>query len=70
MKWYATIGWHDLSSRDHVEIKKVISQLSLRLESRNVVGIHMRIKDIRDSLYVFYYIPTCHSYMSRDHVIY
>ena len=63
---------------DHVitcQIKNIISQLLQRLQSLNMVGTHMRIKwyHCYMSLYVIYYIPICHSYMSymsRDHVIY
>ena len=66
---------------DHVinwQIKNIISQLLQRLQSPNLVGTHMRIKWYhcymsQGLLYVIYYIPICHLYMShmpRDHVIY
>lgn len=65
---------------DHVitwQIKNVISKILRRLQSRNLVGIHMRIKWYhyvpRFRLHMIYYIPICHSYMSYmsgDHVIY
>ena len=66
---------------DHViawQIKNVISQYSQRLQPPNLVGTHMPIKWYhcymsRDLLYVIYYIPLCHSYMSYyscGHVIY
>ena len=56
------------------QIKNVISQLSQRLQSPNLVGIHIKIKWYhsymsRDLFYAIYYISICHSYMSRDHLI-
>ena len=68
---------------DHVitwQIENIISQLLQRLQSRDLVGTHMRTKWYRcymsrDLLYVIYYIILylCHSfmsYMSCDHIIY